>query len=122
MPDTPPLLPNEFPVTNLLSLRNLNVSFPTENKVFHAVRDISLTLSAGSVLALVGESGSGKSMTALSIMRLVPPPGYISSGEIIFEGINLLALPEEEYAEHQGATDFDGLSGTDDLSKSGVTD
>ena len=102
MPDTSPLLPNEFPVTNLLSLRNLNVSFPTEKNVFHAVRDISLTLSAGSVLALVGESGSGKSMTALSIMRLVPPPGYISSGEIVFEGTNLLALPEESMRSIRG--------------------
>jgi peptide/nickel transport system ATP-binding protein len=46
-------------------------------------------------MALVGESGSGKSMTALSIMRLVPPPGYISCGEIIFEGHNLLELPPE---------------------------
>jgi len=89
-------------VTELLSLHNLHVSFPTEKNVFHAVRGISLSLAAGSVLALVGESGSGKSMTALSIMRLVPPPGRISSGEIIFEGQNLLTLPDEELRKIRG--------------------
>ncbi|MGB9082012.1 MAG: ATP-binding cassette domain-containing protein [Desulfuromonadaceae bacterium] len=61
-------------MTELLSLHNLQVSFPTGKSIFLAVRGISLSLAAGSVLALVGESGSGKSMTALSIMRLVPPP------------------------------------------------
>jgi len=82
-------------VTELLSIRDLNVSFPAGKSTFHAVRGISLSLASGSVLALVGESGSGKSMTALSIMRLIPPPGYLGSGEIIFEGQDLLTLPEE---------------------------
>jgi oligopeptide/dipeptide ABC transporter ATP-binding protein len=89
-------------VTELLSIHNLHVSFPTEKNTFHAVRGISLSLSTGSVLALVGESGSGKSMTALSIMRLVPPPGFISSGEIIFEGQNLLTLSEEALRNIRG--------------------
>ncbi len=78
----------------LLSIHNLQISFPTEENIFHAVRGISLSLATGSVLALVGESGSGKTMTALSVMRLVPPPGFISSGEIVFEGQNLLELSE----------------------------
>lgn len=78
----------------LLLLHNLQVSFPTKENTFHAVRGISLSLASGSVLALVGESGSGKTMTALSIMRLVPPPGFISSGEIVFEGQSLLTLSE----------------------------
>ena len=89
-------------VSDLLSIHNLNVSFPTEKGVFDAVRGISLSLEPGSVLALVGESGSGKSMTALSIMRLIPPPGRISSGEIVFEGRNLLTLPEEELRKIRG--------------------
>ena len=89
-------------MTELLSIHNLQVSFLTEENTFHAVRGISLSLSTGSVLALVGESGSGKSMTALSIMRLVPPPGFISSGEIIFEGQDLLSLPEEALRNIRG--------------------
>jgi peptide/nickel transport system ATP-binding protein len=89
-------------LTELLSIHNLHVSFPTEENIFHAVRGISLSLSTGSVLALVGESGSGKSMTALSIMQLVPPPGFISSGEIIFEGQNLLTLSKEALRNIRG--------------------
>ncbi len=89
-------------MSELLSLHNLQVSFPAETSTFHAVRGISLFLPAGSVLALVGESGSGKTMTALSIMRLVPPPGYISSGEIIFEGQNLLTLPQDALRKIRG--------------------
>ena len=89
-------------MTELLSLHNLQVSFPTGDTTFHAVREISLSLAAGSVLALVGESGSGKSMTALSIMRLLPPPGFISSGEIVFEGQNLVSLPEESMRNIRG--------------------
>ncbi|MEI7816738.1 MAG: ABC transporter ATP-binding protein [Desulfuromonadales bacterium] len=81
-------------MTELLSISNLHVSFPTDEGTFNAVRGISLSLSTGSVLALVGESGSGKTMTALSIMRLVPPPGLITSGEIVFEGQHLLNIPE----------------------------
>ncbi len=86
----------------LLSVTNLRTSFPSHQGVTDAVRGVSLTLDRGAVLALVGESGSGKSMTALSIMRLVPPPGLISSGEIIFEGRNLPALTEEEMRRVRG--------------------
>ena len=89
-------------MTQLLSVDNLHVSFPVEKKIFKAVRGITLSLTSGSVLALVGESGSGKSMTALSIMRLLPQPGFISSGEIIFEGQSLLTLPENELRRIRG--------------------
>jgi peptide/nickel transport system ATP-binding protein len=98
----PQLYVPEPPVTELLSIHNLNVSFTTEETIFHAVRGISLSLAPGGVLALVGESGSGKSMTALSIMRLVPPPGRISSGEIIFEGQDLLTLSDEALRKVRG--------------------
>ncbi len=89
-------------MTRLLSINNLQVSFPVERGIFKAVRGISLSLAAGSVLALVGESGSGKTMTALSVMRLVPQPGFISSGDITFEGQNLLALTEIELRSIRG--------------------
>lgn len=81
-------------MTELLSVKNLQVSFPSEQNRFVAVNGVSFSVMRGAVLALVGESGSGKSMTALSIMRLIPPPGSISSGEILFEGQDLLALSE----------------------------
>ena len=86
----------------LLSLHNLEVSFPTKEGTFKAVRGISLSLPAGSVLALVGESGSGKTMTALSVMRLVPPPGFISAGKIVFEGQDLLMLPDDALRNIRG--------------------
>ncbi|MDD2365208.1 MAG: ABC transporter ATP-binding protein [Desulfuromonadaceae bacterium] len=86
----------------MLSINNLDVSFSIENNVVKPVRGISLSLDHGKVLALVGESGSGKSMTALSIMRLIPPPGQISSGEIVFEAESLLSLPDEEMRSIRG--------------------
>lgn len=89
-------------MTQLLSVNDLHVSFPVEKSIFKAVRGISLSLATGSVLALVGESGSGKTMTALSVMRLVPQPGFIRSGEISFEGQDLLALPEKELRSIRG--------------------
>jgi len=82
-------------VPALLSVNKLHTSFPSPQGTVDAVRGVSLSLDAGSVLALVGESGSGKSITALSIMRLVPPPGFISSGEILFEGQDLLTISDE---------------------------
>lgn len=87
---------------NLLSIQNLSVSFPTEKNIFQAIKEISFSISTGSVFAIVGESGSGKSMTALSIMRLIPPPGFISSGEIIFENQNLLSLSDDNLRNIRG--------------------
>ena len=89
-------------MTELLSIHDLHVTFQDGKNLFHAVRGISLSLATGSVLALVGESGSGKSMTALAIMRLVPPPGTISSGEIMFEGRNLMSLSEDALRKIRG--------------------
>lgn len=89
-------------MTELLTVSDLQVSFPSAEGIFKAVRGISLSLPTGSVLALVGESGSGKTMTALSIMRLIPPPGFVASGEIIFEGQHILALPEKELQSIRG--------------------
>jgi oligopeptide transport system ATP-binding protein len=68
-----------------------------------AVNDVSFEVDAGETLAIVGESGSGKSITALSILRLVPePPGKITAGEVIFDGVNLLELAEDEMRKVRG--------------------
>jgi ABC-type dipeptide/oligopeptide/nickel transport system ATPase component len=68
----------------LLSIADLTVEFPTDHGPARAVDRVSLAVARGEVLGVVGESGCGKSMTALSVLRLVPPPGRITSGEIRF--------------------------------------
>ena len=81
----------------LLSVRNLSVAFG-RSKV---VEDVSFDLAAGEILGVVGESGSGKSITALSILRLVPAPGRVG-GSISFAGADLMALPEAEMRAIRG--------------------
>ncbi|OPL11086.1 MAG: peptide ABC transporter ATP-binding protein [Firmicutes bacterium ML8_F2] len=79
----------------LLSVNNLHVQFKTYAGVVKAVRGVSFDLQAGEVLAIVGESGCGKSVTAQSIMRLIPePPGQITDGSIFFNGQAILSLSE----------------------------
>src|SRR2546425_4458126 len=77
---------------HLLEVRNLQTHFPTRAGLVRAVNDVSFYLDRGELLGLVGESGCGKSITALSIMRLIAPPGRIVAGEIDFDGQSLLAL------------------------------
>ncbi len=80
----------------LLSVNNLRTEFRTREGSFYAVDGVSFHVDQGEVLGLVGESGCGKSVTALSIMRILPePPGRVAGGEVIFEGVNLLTLPEK---------------------------
>ncbi len=88
---------------DLLTITNLSTHFFTRRGVVRAVDNLSLRLSAGRVLGLVGESGCGKTVTALSILRLVPPPGRIVSGSIEFEGRDLLALSDDEMRAVRGA-------------------
>jgi oligopeptide/dipeptide ABC transporter ATP-binding protein len=79
----------------LLSLKNLSVTFFTEEGQVRAVQNVSFDISRGKTFALVGESGCGKSVTALAIMRLIPsPPGEVTSGQIEFNGRNLLKMRE----------------------------
>ena len=79
----------------LLEVRGLTTRFRTARGELTAVDDVSFSVAAGQTLAIVGESGSGKSVTALSLMRLIPdPPGRITAGEIVFEGQDLLRLDE----------------------------
>jgi oligopeptide transport system ATP-binding protein len=81
--------------TPLLQVRNLTTRFKTERGQVTAVDQVSFDVAPGETLAIVGESGSGKSVTALSIMRLIPtPPGRIETGEVIFGGEDLLKLDD----------------------------
>jgi len=81
----------------LVDVKNLRTFFYTEDGVVPAVDGVDLTIHRGEIVGLVGESGCGKSVTALSIMRLIPnPPGKIISGEIMFHGEDLLKKSEEE--------------------------
>jgi ABC-type multidrug transport system fused ATPase/permease subunit len=76
--------------TPLLEIRDLSVSFPLERSTIHALQGLSLHVRAGERLGVVGESGSGKSVTAQSVMRMVPSPGRVTSGQILFEGHDIL--------------------------------
>ncbi|AFQ44959.1 ABC transporter ATP-binding protein [Desulfosporosinus meridiei] len=87
---------------DLLRINNLNVQFRTSEGVFRAVRDVSISVRSGETLGIVGESGSGKSVTALSIMNLVPNPPGETSGEIIFNQQNLRELSLEEVRKIRG--------------------
>ncbi len=80
----------------LLSVRNLETHFHGEDGVVKAVNGVSFDLCRGETLGIVGESGSGKSVTNLSVMRLIPsPPGEIVGGEVLFDGEDLLKVPDE---------------------------
>ena len=88
---------------SLLDILNLKTYFQVRGGLLKAVDDVSLSLGQGQTLGLVGESGCGKSVTASSVMGLVPmPPGYIAGGEILFDGIDLLKLPESKMRKIRG--------------------
>ncbi len=89
--------------TPLLQIQDLSVCFPTEDGPACAVNHLSLTLGSGEVLGLVGESGCGKSMTSMAVLRLIPPPGEIESGQILFQGQSLLDLPLSDMQKIRGA-------------------
>jgi oligopeptide/dipeptide ABC transporter ATP-binding protein len=86
----------------LLAVEHLQTHFFTDSGVAKAVDGVTFSVNPGSTLCLVGESGCGKSVTALSILRLVPPPGRIVGGSIRFDGRDLLSLPKEEMRQMRG--------------------
>ncbi len=86
----------------LLNVKNLEVNLSIKKAKFSILREIEIVLKRGETLALVGESGCGKTLTALSILRLLPPRMRIEKGEIIYEGVNLLNLKEEEIRRIRG--------------------
>jgi oligopeptide transport system ATP-binding protein len=88
---------------NLLEVKDLRTYFDTEDGEVKAVDGISIQLKRGETLGIVGESGSGKSVTNLSIVRLIPsPPGRIVSGQILFDGIDILKLKENDVRKIRG--------------------
>ena len=99
------------PGSRLLSVDHLTTGFDIKGRFVPAVIDVSFHVDAGETLCLVGESGSGKSLTALSIMRLVQPPGFYygrdgqpSAREIVAKGYGRIAIGHSELGGHQSAT------------------
>ncbi|MEB3844594.1 MAG: ABC transporter ATP-binding protein [Desulfurococcales archaeon] len=86
----------------LLEIRGLNVEYPTLSGIVRAVVDANLEVEGGEWVSIVGESGSGKSTLAYSITRLLPPPGRIRSGSILYRGVDLVKLPERELRKYRG--------------------
>ena len=88
--------------TPLLKVRGLQTSFHTRDGVVRAVDGIDFDVARGEIMGLVGESGCGKSVTSLSLLRLIPAPGRIEAGEVVFDGQNLLALTGDEMRKIRG--------------------
>ena len=86
----------------LLQAEGVTVRFDACERPFDVVRDVSFTLHPGRTLCLVGESGCGKSMTALSLLRLIPEPGRLAAGRILFEGRDLAELSESAMERVRG--------------------
>ena len=87
----------------ILEVKDLVTAFDTEHGTVHAVEGVSFKVKKGKTLGIVGESGCGKSVTALSIMRLLPKPsGYSKSGSITFDGLDLLSIPTNEMRHIRG--------------------
>lgn len=88
---------------DILNVRDLKAHFETAHGVVKAVDGVSFDIRKGETFGIVGESGSGKTLTALSILRLIAPPGRIVSGSVIFNGTNLVGLDEERLRRIRGS-------------------
>ena len=86
----------------LLQIKNLSISFFTDAGEFKAVRDVSIDINKSEVVGIIGESGCGKTMTALSVLKLIPEPGKIKSGEILFHDTDIVKKTEEEMLNIRG--------------------
>lgn len=89
-------------MTPLIEVKNLSVRFPGTAPGVLAARNVSFDIAKGETVALVGESGSGKTVSALSILRLLPPGAHHPTGEILFEGRDLLRAKESEIRHVRG--------------------
>jgi oligopeptide/dipeptide ABC transporter ATP-binding protein len=86
----------------LLEVQGLRTSFHTRDGIVHAVDGIDFHVDRGEIMGLVGESGCGKSVTSLSVMRLVAKPGRIEAGQVLFDGLDLLKLSDEQMRHIRG--------------------
>src|SRR5687767_6162520 len=86
----------------MLRVRGLKTHFFTADGVVRAVDGVDFDIKRGQTMGLVGESGSGKSVTSLSIMRLIAPPGRITEGEIVLDGTDLVKVDEDEMYNVRG--------------------
>ena len=87
----------------LLEVRNLKVSFRTEDGIVRAVDGVSLAVAEGETLGVVGESGSGKSVTMMSVMRLINDPNAIFEGEVLYKGRDLMKLSQDQIRDIRGS-------------------
>jgi peptide/nickel transport system ATP-binding protein len=87
----------------LLEIRDLKVSFRTDDGVVQAVDGVSMVLNEGETLGIVGESGSGKSVTMMSVMRLITDPNAQFEGEVLYKGTNLMAMTQDQIRSIRGA-------------------
>ena len=87
----------------ILEVKNLNLGFRSEDKFLQALYDVSFSLEEGKMLSIVGESGCGKTMSAMSILKLIPKTAQITSGEIIFNGENLLEKSQKQMQHIRGS-------------------
>jgi ABC-type dipeptide/oligopeptide/nickel transport system ATPase component len=90
-------------VADLIVVERLTAGFDVNGRFVPAVDDVSFAIGPGEALGLVGESGSGKSVTALSVMRLLEPPGRIADGRVLFQGRDLLTIGEDDMRPVRGA-------------------
>ena len=89
-------------MNNILEIKNLDLFFRNEEKELQALYDINLSFEKGKIHSLVGESGCGKTMTAMSVMRLIPKTAFIKNGEILFNGENLLKYKDSQMRDLRG--------------------
>src|SRR5258708_38092915 len=88
---------------HLLEVRGLKTQFPTKDGLVRAVDGVDFHVDPGETLGIVGESGSGKSMTVLSLMRLLPRPGRITEGDVLYNGRDLVQATEHAMHAIRGA-------------------
>ena len=90
-------------MSNVIEVRNLTLTVPSSKGRVPVVHDLTFAIEQGEKLGLVGESGSGKSLTAFSLMRLIKDPVRIESGEILFSGVDVLKLSDEQFRRYRGS-------------------
>ena len=89
-------------MNNILEIKNLDLFFRGEDQEFQALYNINLNFEKGKIHSIVGESGCGKTMTAMSVLRLLPKTAFIKKGEILFKGENLLNYRESRMRDLRG--------------------